>query len=53
MTAQEDPVDDQRRLGKNKRRGRKNKYYAQIDQEDDEEADAVEASDEDKKADDL
>lgn len=31
MTAQEDPVDDQRRLGKNKRRGRKNKYYAQID----------------------
>lgn len=29
----------------NKRRGRKNKYYAQIDHEDDQEADQVEASD--------
>jgi hypothetical protein len=30
---------------KNRRRGRKNKYYAQIDHEDDQEADMAEASD--------
>ena len=30
-----------RRGQKTKRRGRKNKYYTQIDEEDDEEADAI------------
>ena len=41
-------VDDEMRIRKGaRRRGRKNKYYNQIDQEDDEEVDYEEASDKD------
>lgn len=53
MTHQEDTVEEQRRLKGARRRGRKNKYHAQIDAEDDEEAEAVEASDDEAKKHDL
>jgi hypothetical protein len=53
MSKIDDDVEEQRRLKGNKRRGRKNKYHTQIDNEDDEEAEAVEASDEEHRKNDL
>jgi hypothetical protein len=45
MSQQENDLEERRMKAKNRRRGRKNKYYAQIDHEDDQEADMAEASD--------
>jgi len=45
MSQQEGDLEERRLKGRNRRRGRKNKYYAQIDHEDDQEADQAEASD--------
>lgn len=45
MSQQEGDLEERRMKAKNRRRGRKNKYYAQIDHEDDQEADHAEASD--------
>jgi hypothetical protein len=41
-------LDERRRARTNKRRGRKNKYYAQIDQEDDHEVGSEPQSDPDQ-----
>jgi hypothetical protein len=41
----EGDLEERRVKRNNRRRGRKNKYYAQIDHEDDQEADNVEVSD--------
>ena len=45
MSQQEGDLEERRMKAKNRRRGRKNKYYAQIDHEDDQEADMDQASD--------
>jgi hypothetical protein len=45
MSQHENDLEERRMKAKNRRRGRKNKYYAQIDHEDDQEADMAEASD--------
>ena len=45
MSKQEGDLEERRMKAKNRRRGRKNKYYAQIDHEDDQEADMDQASD--------
>jgi hypothetical protein len=47
MSQQEGDLEERRIKKRKRRRGRKNKYYAQIDHEDDQEADVVEASDND------
>lgn len=53
MSKIDNDVEEQRRLKGHKKRGRKNKYHTQIDNEDDEEAEAVEASDEEHRKNDL
>ena len=45
MSQMEGDLEERRVKRNNRRRGRKNKYYAQIDHEDDQEADNVEVSD--------
>lgn len=45
MSQQEGDLEERRMKRKNRRRGRKNKYYAQIDHEDDQEAQQADASD--------
>jgi len=50
LTPMDDDEEIRKRKNKGKRRGRKNKYYAQIDAEDDEEAEAVEGSEEEDNA---
>ena len=42
MSQQEADLEEKRTKRVNRRRGRKNKYYAQIDHEDDQEADQIE-----------
>lgn len=44
VSARGEPELSEDRFSKTKRRGRKNKYYGQIDQEDEEEVDAIESN---------